>query len=329
MTKPADARRPRLLGRPRDQVRVQTVPPWDKTLQSWNPIVVVALAVLGAVGSVLLLHIDADATARSAAFADSAGFPPWAALMATQTAMWAVVTVPVWREVVSTYRATDPSPWIWLAPGFVVAALAALAVTSPARGFDWPLYGHHLKVWTLTAAAAAGVGVPALFGISLVQDRVRRHEPEKMTTRDIEMALDARDQMKRFLGVAGAVIGLAVLATGGLRRATVPNFMDEQQFPASAVLLYGAFFTALLVLVYVPAYLSLRRFCLDIRERYFPVKEMPAPTTAEFAAWIEGRNRLDTLTQVNVTVSEQLRAAIFLLAPLLSGLIGALVPALA
>jgi hypothetical protein len=43
------------------------------------------------------------------------------------------------------------------------------------------------------------------------------------------------------------------------------TFLVEQQFPASAVLLYGAFFTALLLLVYVPAHLSLRSLCIDLR----------------------------------------------------------------
>lgn len=331
MTKQADDRRPQPedRGRVDEPVRAETAPaPWDKTLQSWNPIVVLALAALGAAGSVLLLYINADATTRSAEFVASPGFPLWAALIATQTAVWAVVTVPLWREVIWTYRTTNPSWSIWLAPTLVVFALAALAMTSPARGFDWPLVGHHLKVWTLTAAAAAGVGVPALFGIALVQDQVRRHEPQKLTTRDIEVALDARAQMKRFLGLAGAVIGLAVLASGGLRRATVPDFITESEFPASAVLLYGAFFTALLLIVYVPAYLSLRRFCLDIRECYFPVKKVPSPTSAEFAAWVEGRSRLDALTQVNVTAGQQLQASIFILAPLLSGLLSALVPPL-
>jgi hypothetical protein len=329
VTKQAGDRRPWPLSRVDLRARTQpTSAPWDKTLQSWNPIVVVVLAILGAGGSVLLLLINADATTSSARFIQSAGFPLWAAVIAAQTAVWAVITVPLWREIISTYRATKPSWSIWLVPAFVVAALVALAVLSPAREAPWPLWGHHLKAWTLTAAAAIGVGVPAIFGIAIVQDRVRRHEPAKLTERDIERALDARAQMKRFLGTAGAVISLAVLASGALRLATVPEFIKESKFPASSVLLYGAFFTALLLIVYVPAYLSLRRLCLDIREHFFPVETMPPPTSAEFSAWVDGRNRLDTLTQVNVTAGQQVQASVFILAPLLSGLLGALLPAL-
>jgi hypothetical protein len=300
--------------------------PWDKTLESWNPITVVALAALGAVAAVALLLVGARGTTVSAAFTDSPGFATWAAVLAAQSAVWAVVTVPLWREVHTLYRATHPARSIWLVPGLIVAALVLLALFSPAREAPWPLVGHQVKAWVLTTAAAAGVGVPAIFGICLVQDRVRRHRPETMTTSDVEVALSARAQMRRFLGTAGAVIGLAVLASGALRLATVPEYQDESAFPATAVLLYGAFFTGLLVLVYVPAHLSLRRFCVDIREHYFPVEGMPPPTSQDFTGWIEGRTRLDTLTQVNVTTGQQLQAGLFILAPLVSGVLGALVP---
>jgi hypothetical protein len=300
--------------------------PWDKTLESWNPITVVVLAASGAVAAVALLLVGARGTTDSAAFANSPGFATWAAVLAAQSAVWAVVTVPLWREVRTLYLATDPARSIWVVPALIVAALALLALFSPAREAPWPLVGHQVKAWVLTTAAAGGVGVPAVFGICLVQDRVRRHRPETMTTGDIEVALSARAQMRRFLGAAGAVIGLAVLASGALRLATVPEYLGQSAFPATAVLLYGAFFTGLLVLVYVPAHLSLRRFCVDIREHYFSVEDMPPPTSQEFAGWVEGRARLDTLTQVNVTTSQQLQASLFILAPLVSGILGALVP---
>jgi hypothetical protein len=300
--------------------------PWDKTLESWNPITVVVLAALGGVAAVALLLVGARATTVSASFVDSPGFATWAAVLAAQSAFWAVVTVPLWREVRALYRATDPGLSIWVIPGLIVAALALLALFSPAREAPWPLVGHQIKAWVLTTAAAAGVGVPAIFGICLVQDRVRRHRPDTMATGDVDVALSARAQIRRYLGTAGAVIGLAVLASGALRLATVPEYLDESAFPATAVLLYGAFFTGLLVLVYVPAHLSLRRFCVDIREHYFPVSDMPPPTREDFAGWVESRARLDTLTQVNVTTGQQLQAGLFILAPLVSGILGALVP---
>jgi hypothetical protein len=60
----------------------------------------------------------------------------------------------------------------------------------------------------------AGVGLPVLHAIALVQDRVRRHSPARVTTADMTIALVARDYIKRYLGTAGAVIGLAVSRRG-------------------------------------------------------------------------------------------------------------------
>lgn len=302
--------------------------PWDKTLESWNPVSVFVLAAAGAVGAVLLLRLGAHLTPGSRAFVASPGFVVWGAVIAAQTAVWAVLTVPVWREAVVLYRVTRPSWSIWLVPALVLTALVLLLAFSPAAEFTWPLVGQRWKSAVLTGAAALGVGLPAIFGICLVQDGVRRHHRTGLTPADVARAIDARAQMRRLLGAAGAIIGLAVLAAGALQRAVVPEFVSADEYPPSAVVLYGAFFTGLLLLVYLPAHLSLRRYCYDIRDSFYPPQQMPAPTDPGFTTWLEGRSRLDGLTQVNVGVGQQLQASLFILAPLISAVLGALVPEL-
>ena len=184
-------------------------------------------------------------------------------------------------------------------------------MASPARGLDWPLVGHHVKVWILTGTATVAVGLPAIFGICVVQEQVRRHTPGELDTSDIGLAVNARAQTRRFLGLAGTAIGLAVLASGALQRAVVPQFVEENDLPSSPVLLYGAFFTAILTVVYLPAHVSLRRLCADLREMWYPLDGMPSPTDDGFARWIDGRKRIDGLTQVDMTVSQHLQAAAF------------------
>ena len=243
-------------------------------------------------------------------------------MVIAQGSVWVVLMVPVWREVVALYRAVKPSLFIWVVPTLVVAALLLLLVYSPATDYTWPLYGHQVKTRILTAAAALTVALPAIFGICLIQDQVRRHKPKMLSVTDIGRAVIASLQMRRLLGVAGAIIGLAVLASGALQRATVPAYIPETAFPPSAIVLYGAFFTGLLILVYLPAHLSLRRFCVDIRNNYYPVESVPEPSSQEFSTWIDRRNQLDTLTQVNISLSQQLQASLFILAPLISAVIG-------
>ncbi|MGH2653162.1 MAG: hypothetical protein ACRDHV_02285 [Actinomycetota bacterium] len=143
---------------------------------------------------------------------------------------------------------------------------------------------------------------------------------------DLAAAVQARSQILRFLSVAGAVIGLAVLAAGALRKATVPGFVPDGDFPQEGILLYRAFFTGLLLLVYAPAHLALRRFGLRIRDHYFLLSEMPAPDSDSFKGWLDKRTTLETLLQLNVTPSQHLQASLFILAPLISAVVTSLVP---
>jgi hypothetical protein len=299
---------------------------WDRRLERWNPLVVILLSLGGALAGAGVLLVGAGSDPRSLQFVQTPGFVVWASVMAVQVAVWAVLAVPLWSEIVDLVRHHTVGRTVWAIPAVVALALVMLAVFSPAAGFDWPLVGHHAKVWLLTALAALGVGLPAVFGIGLVQDLVRRTVPSTDDTDSIRMALASRSRIRRFLGSAGAVIGLAVLASGSLRLAVVPAFVPASSFPPVSVLLYGAFFSALLIVVYVPAHLSLRRLCTEIREASFPLEGMPPPTSAELETWLNGRKRIDTLTEANVTIGSQLQAAVFILAPLTSAAITTLLP---
>jgi hypothetical protein len=126
--------------------------------------------------------------------------------------------------------------------------------------------------------------------------------------------------------MAGAVIGLAVLSAGALREATVPTFVDEDRFPEEGVLLYGAFFTGLLLLVYGPAHLALKRLGVRVRDHYFPLSGMPDPDSDSLRGWVDKRATLETLLQLNVTPLQQLQTSLFILAPLLSAILTSLVP---
>jgi hypothetical protein len=189
-----------------------------------------------------------------------------------------------------------------------------------------PLWGHTPKIRVLTVIGGLVVGVPALSGIALVQRQASERAREPIGEDDVAAALEARSRILRFLSVAGAVIGLAVLAAGALRKATVPDFVAGREFPQEGILLYGAFFTGLLLLVYGPAHAALKGLGVRIRDHYFPLSEMPAPGADSFKGWLDRRATLETLLQLSVSPAQQLQASLFILAPLLSAVITALVP---
>jgi hypothetical protein len=285
------------------------------------------LGIGGFLAGVGLLLVGAFNTDRSEDFVRTSGFAAWATTIGVQTAFWAIVAWPLWSDLSAAWRQTRFGRSATLA---LVAPLALILVGFPlisvARRIDWPLWGQSVKTAILTIVGGLFVGVPALSGIVLLQERIRRRETEPIDQEDIQAGIEARAGILRFLSTAGAVIGLAVLASGALRRATVPTFVDEETFPAEAVLLYGAFFTSLLLLAYVPAHIALRRHGQRIRDTYFPLEQMPDPTADTFKGWLDRRTTLETLLQVNVTPLQQLQASLFILAPLLSATLTVLVP---
>lgn len=304
---------------------------WERrTLQSWSPLWVLVLVVLGAGIGIGLVLVGPSGDRGHQGFIRAPGFPLWLATIAVQTALWTVVAPTLWREIVDLHRATGPARSLLALPALLTAALVLLVFARPRPdGPDSPLWAHQPKMAVLTLVAAVGVGLPALHGIALVHDRVRRHRPGGLTPADLVVAVVAQDYIRRYLATAGTVIGLAVLAAGALRRAVLlydPGGEQAAHVPAESVLLYGAFFTALLLVVYVPAHLSLQRLCLDLREFHFPIAQMPSPTSAAFKDWVEGRDRLDAMTHAQVTPLQQLQSGVFILTPLLSAVVAGLLP---
>lgn len=211
---------------------------------------------------------------------------------------------------------------MWAVPLLIVIALAALLWVSPSRQAEWPLVGHQIKAAILTGAAALGVALPAVTGLAVLHEGLRQRPAATPTTGDVAFVLGVASRMGRLLTVAGVVISLAVLASGSLRHAVVPQFMTETEFPASNVLVYGGFFTALLAVAYLPLQLRLRQTSIDVVNGYFPEESMPEPTGEEFSSWVSGRDSLRQLLQPDHTPISRLRSSVFILSPLATAVLG-------
>jgi hypothetical protein len=292
-----------------------------------HPVWLLLIGIGGFLFGIGLLLLGSGRTARSQEFVRTTGFVVWAASIGAQTAYWAVIAGPLWADLAAVWRRAKPGRAATLTLAGVIAAIViTLPLVSAAAGVSWPLWGHTPKIRVLTVIGGLVAGVPALSGIALVQRQASERAREPIGEDDVAAALEARSRTLRFLSVAGAVIGLAVLAAGALRKATVPEFVANRDFPQEGILLYGAFFTGLLLLVYGPAHVALKGLGARIRDHYFPLSEMPAPDADSFKGWLDRRTTLETFLQLNVSPAQQLQASLFILAPLLSAVITTLVP---
>jgi hypothetical protein len=93
-------------------------------------------------------------------------------------------------------------------------------------------------------------------------------------------------------------------------------------FPVDYVLLYGVFFTLLLALVYVPAYLKLQAAGRAIIADYVPIN----PRTKDFAEEYEKRQQLTTLLRLDTSVASSFAAGAAIVTPLVTSLVGVILP---
>ncbi|HEY8338883.1 MAG TPA: hypothetical protein VIK95_03380 [Egibacteraceae bacterium] len=288
------------------------------------PWLVVVLGIVGFAAGVVVLLIGAGP--ESSAFRATLGFKAWAATIGAQTAYWAIVAGPLWRDVATAWRRAQAGRLAAVVVAVaLLVAVVCVALSSPV--VRWPLEGHRWKILLLTAVGSVLVAVPALAGVALVHERVRHRSAAPIDSSSVVVLLEARAEALRFLSVAGGVIGLAVLATGALRHATVEGgFVAGGDFPPEAVLLYGAVFTGLLAFVYVPAHLALQGLARRVRDHHFPLQDMPVPDSPDAPAWLERRARFGDLLAVDAPPLRQLEASLFIVAPLLSAILSHLIP---
>jgi hypothetical protein len=89
-------------------------------------------------------------------------------------------------------------------------------------------------------------------------------------------------------------------------------------FPAQSIIVYGLIFTLLLILIYVPTYVTLSDVGRELRDTKYPLNIDNLEET------IKKRKVLDDLLQTNIGITENLKNGIFTLSPLVSGLVASL-----
>ncbi|QQQ80600.1 hypothetical protein IOD16_16665 [Saccharothrix sp. 6-C] len=206
--------------------------------------------------------------------------------------------------------------FLW-AGGGPVAQLPPAAVAPVSRG---------LVLLALTAAA------PAVLGLWLVTTRLRLvtaalSAPTTPPTRaDAVLAdlIDCRRAIGVCLTVLATIVTIAVVDSGAQRKAFLAGGVPPAKFPPEWVLLYGALFTAISLLLYVPTFVAWRTRCLLFVDQCYPLPADARPT----AAWVEGRTRLIGVLGADLTVGKSLTAAFGLLAPLAVSVLSVVVPGL-
>jgi hypothetical protein len=166
--------------------------------------------------------------------------------------------------------------------------------------------------------------LPAFLGIILIQIYVLNLVKETTSGGDetqielVKELLDSRDQLQTYLLILGILVSLITIATGGLR-SLVLTLSENLHYPVSLVIIYGLYFSFLLIIIYSPAHLALSQAAKKLRDAVYPIESME--TLAEDT---EKRKNFDVVFQLNKGLGITFQNSIILLSPLLTSLLSSL-----
>ena len=133
--------------------------------------------------------------------------------------------------------------------------------------------------------------------------------------------LEYRSLLQVYLLIAGIILSLASITGVGYRAIFVGLKADGiENFPVSHALIFGLFFTVLLLLVYIPVHLTLTETCRKLRDAICPITSIE--TLQEV---MHLRKQLDEMLQINVDIMSSFKHGFMALAPFVSSLLASVV----
>ncbi len=210
---------------------------------------------------------------------------------------------------------------------FVAAVLGAFFALMPKEfplEVTWPLGDYH---GIRLGAVSALILIPALVAVLAMWLAAAKAECLPRAAENplgvVAEYLEQRRTLQGFLWFVGAVIGGTVLATGAMRKSMLAaQYATEAHYPSELVLAYGAFFTLILGLCYVPAYIVMQSAGDRILQGFLK-------STTDVAVWHKERKRLAKLLGLDASVAQSLKDIGAILSPLGAGLISVVLPDLA
>jgi hypothetical protein len=255
----------------------------------------------------------------------------WILLVAGQFAFWANIVEPLWRwesQLRLDYGLRHTHA--------IRLKLAAAVVFFALPGFflvyivpDSNL-AHHDPKMALVNLIAVIVALIAVKGIWYVRAAIEatllgvpNGQPERSVGERIEVILDLRTYLQRFITLLGAMVALAALAKGALRQAILATGGNPAEFPPEYVLLQGAYFTGLLALVYIPTYTMLASIGADLVDSTYSVTA-PDLDWDHLSGWQANRKSLEDLLHLRSGALHNLRASVSILAPVATSVMAVL-----
>jgi hypothetical protein len=294
----------------------------------WPPLrpLLLVLAVLGAAG------IGAAAAywrSGATAFGRSNNYVAWVALVALFMMLAAIVAIVGWpsfrrlaRTAGRANTAISVGVYVFV---FVTAIAASVLMTGslaiPVPGFHWRV----IAILVLVAVMSGG----CFCGLILLSAVMRQRGSATMRpdSRDaITELIAARSDIARLLSASAALLTAVIVVAAGMAGAlnsyANTSGATEPDISVTGLLLYGAFFAILLVLLSAPGYLAWQSEARKLRDRLNPI-----PSHGRLSPyWYESRANLESLLQIEFGTGQRFAAVLGILAPVAVSILGAFIP---
>jgi len=293
------------------------------------------LVVIGfAIGVLILLFDYIPFRTPDSQFIKTPPFQLFLLATVAQTVFWAVAVGSMWRSLRSLreyWKGHVPELITWsLLFATLIYSSKFFAVSCP----EYNLLNHGLKTRLLTVIGGA-VAIMAAFGTILVNIGLRNilvsssHNVGELNDDKIEAEqadlvrkyLHLRGRLLHFLSILGIMLGLVTLAQSAKRNLILasPNYNCETDFTVEKVLVFGLYYTLILILIFLPTFSILITTGHKLRDDIIPIL---SPHNAAWESSCKKRERLGKLLALSMT--ESLRAVIAILAPVAGSLVSLL-----
>jgi hypothetical protein len=279
--------------------------------------VVVVVAAFVAGGALALMPL----TSGPLPFRNSPNYPVWAFLIATVCGACPVVWSRGRRALAVLPIRESPVPQVL---GYVICAVAFAAVSLLVNGW---VYRNARRVVTLPYISARFNIVLAAAVIAVAPSILAMHRVGRATRGgDVSPSnlVAWRAILQSQLAALGTVIVLSTLTTAAYRTAGLAAFPSHAgDFTVLDVLLFGAWLTGTLALIYVPPSERLRRHAREFVDETFPI---PDQFAGDWQQQLQRRHDLTAALRINETSLNSIQNALIIAGPLITSALTLLIP---
>jgi hypothetical protein len=282
-------------------------------------------SVLAAIGGAIafgIVYADSPFPSTAARLTNSGAYFLWLVFWCAQTAMWFALLPTLAGAVreLSPYWPESRRHVLGVTVTFALLVTVPIVVGGRIHRLtvDVPHYRAKLLLITAIGLSAALLGAAAIaliFSASQIAIRTRGD----VAPEEVEHFFRLRTLLQRLLMIEAAIWGAAILTTGTLSHA-VNQIHGPGDFPREELIAFGTYLSAVVALLYAPAYIRLRALGSELRDRLVPLEGSGETLTKS----LNDRRSLESLLGLDVTAGANFQNGLVILAPLVIGLIASL-----